>query len=856
MSVTDQYWADVLALPSFAPTVRELSVRSVVASLPNVSRSEQAWEVDWNRAVFVASLVTADASEPALDGALRISQGCFQDPASDTTHRTAARVLLERLGNRRSVDLALSKHLLTAENDDVLSAPMELDVIRRTIQFTIDAADGETFRVNAFQQAFWEAAQYSDWLSVSAPTSAGKSYIVKQWLREQLVSRQRMIAVYLVPTRALIEEVSGDLRSSLKGVAEVHTLPWDRRIGSGTKEVFVLTQERLHVLQYLRPDFQADLLFIDEAQKFGDDSRGVLLQRVVAEAVHRRPDAQVMFASPLTSNPEILIAGSTGRATQITSELVTVNQNLIYVEQVRGKPLQWTATMAVHGELVAVGNFELPARANTASKRLPLVAVALGGDEAGNVVYANTASDAEKMAQQIFDALGPEADVSDNDEIADLRELIVRTIHPQYALQAHLARGVAFHYGNMPLLIRQQIESLFRNGTLRYLVCTSTLLEGVNLPCRNLFVRAPRKGKGNPMTVADFWNLAGRAGRWGIEFQGNIVCVDAADPALWPNRPFERVRQPIKRATDGILADWQALMQYCREGTPLEMSKAKPGVESLYSLLASNVRNGRGLSGLSWLTTDQSATAALETVVSESLEGVTLPESLTSKHAGISPLSMQRLHDACLEHPDPTRLELLLPEDAEAVEHLIRAIVLVDGHLGGSFGPVPGRHWQLSILIVKWMRGMPLAVLIADRVNWARKNRPKTSVASVIRSVMNDVEQMARFEAPLYLACYSEILSLALNARGMTSIGAGLPDIAMMLELGVSRMTEVSMMSLGLSRTTTVALSEYVIADDLSPDECLVWLRENDVSTFDLPSLVIREIQTVIATNGPAGDAA
>ena len=40
-----------------------------------------------------------------------------------------------------------------------------------------------------------------------------------------------------------------------------------------------------------------------------------------------------------------------------------------------------------------------------------------------------------------------------------------------------------------------------------------------------------------------------------------------------------------------------------------------------------------------------------------------------------------------------------------------------------------------------------------------------------------------------------------------------LPDIAMLLELGVNRVTELSLMALGLSRSTAVALSEFIIAD-------------------------------------------
>ena len=44
----------------------------------------------------------------------------------------------------------------------------------------------------------------------------------------------------------------------------------------------------------------------------------------------------------------------------------------------------------------------------------------------------------------------------------------------------------------------------------QYLVCTSTLLEGVNLPAKSIIIRKPTRGQGNPLNQNDFWNLAGR----------------------------------------------------------------------------------------------------------------------------------------------------------------------------------------------------------------------------------------------------------------------------------------------------------------------------------------------------------
>lgn len=60
--------------------------------------------------------------------------------------------------------------------------------------------------------------------------------------------------------------------------------------------------------------------------------------------------------------------------------------------------------------------------------------------------------------------------------------------------------------------------------------------------------------------------------------------------------------------------------------------------------------------------------------------------------------------------------------------------------------------------------------------------------------------------------------------------------------LGVSRDTHVSLMALGLSRTSAIALAEYIVDDELSREQCLTWLAEQDLSQLAPPVLVIEEV--------------
>jgi hypothetical protein len=831
----------------------QLAIRSVLSDFPVVVRSSELPAIPWSRALTLASSLAGEDRDLAQDAALRIAQGCLLADESEPHQREAAAIVLERMGNRPSIRLAAARDRVSAEAWEDAPAPLQLDVIRRRLELSIPVAGGDLVEGNPFQRRFWSAVERSRWVSVSAPTSAGKSYIVRRWFEERLAGRSEFTGVYIVPTRALIDEVSRDLAAQFTGFdVGVYSIPWDAEVGTRQRKILVLTQERLHLLQELMPSQGADLVFVDEAQKFGDGARGVLLQQAVEEALRRNPDLQLIFASPLTSNPEVLLQGSSDPSSTavVTSESVTVNQNLIWADQVPGKPTRWTLRLVLDGEPADVGHLDLPSRPHPDSQRLPLVAVTLGAAGGGNVVYVNGAADAEKTARQIYDALGTDHDISNDSSVAALRDLVEKTIHSQYALATVLRRGVAFHYGNMPQLVRTEIERLFREGQINFLVCTSTLLEGVNLPCRNLFARNPKKGNGNPMKAADFWNLAGRAGRWGKEFQGNIICVDASRPERWPELPRTRTRQPVSRASSDALTDVDVVVAYVKAGAPIEVATQNPMLETIYSYLAARIVGGHGLGTLPDLPAESAV--ALETAIRTAQGGLEINDALITRHAGISPAAMQRLLVRFRSYSDPGILTLTLPESSDAVDAYTRALGLCDLELGSGFGTA-SRHFGLALLIQNWMRGYPLARLISGRIEYLRRNSKPIRLPNEIRNVMRDVEQIARFKAPKYLACYADVLETHAVEVGREDLLGG-PDITMMLELGVSRETEVSLMALGLSRTAAVSLAEYIVADDLSRDEVRDWIQGHQQTLLALPLLVQREINAAVEPIQPEDD--
>lgn len=837
--------ARVFQSEKFSAALKAIRLRSLEAEFPSIIMQDPPSQVDWNFALFGASILSSTPTERAQNAVLRVTAGCLSagDETTDS-HKHAAAALLERVGNARAVQLAENRRLVDTEVWTTLPPVLRMEIIRTKLRLSIPLSTGENLSINSFQEQLWTGASENRWLSVSAPTSAGKSRIVREWFLEQVRQKERVTAVYLAPTRALVEEVSADFRKSVPAGTGVVVMPWDPDLDRIHNRVLVLTQERLHLIQEAHHPFEIDFLFVDEAQGLGSSERGILLQQVIDRTMADSPTAQVLFASPLSSNPELLLASRPEgiESSAIVSEAVTVNQNLLRVEGVHRAPAKRQVSLIHEGEALQIGELELKQRATRVPMRLAYVAHAMGGDDGGNIVYVNGADEAEKVAQNIANLLEP---VQEDEDIQNLKELIRTAVHPKYSLADVLDSGVAFHYGNMPLAIRAEIERLFGCGKIKFLVCTSTLLEGVNLPCKTIFVRNPQKGRGNPMSEADFWNLAGRAGRWGKEFQGNIVCIDTDDPKLWPNLPTVRHRSQLQLATQQGVRRPEAILEYVRDNFAVKPSNTPS--ENLFSYLAARRAAGVDIESLISQLPTPSDQAELRGAVDQAVNDAEFPLELIARHAGISPVAMQRLLAKFRSDAgEPRDLALALPEEGDAKPRYQAALVLLGQVMTTAFGLPPARgddkrKWQLANLIVNWMHGLPLARLIEQR---ASRNVP---IAKAIRDVMADIETVARFQAPKYLSCYMDILKIYAAERGIHDIADG-QELTMLLELGVSRPSEVVLMSLGLSRTATITIGAYVTTDSWTSEECITWLQEQNIQGMDIPILVQQEIMTLVGT--------
>jgi len=859
----------LLEQPGFQHQIDALILSAVAREFPKIALHQTPGDHDWPYLLLCASALARSDKTDEQRVALRIADTCLQMEGTTVEQRTAAAVVLDTMANRRTISLATARNLIPSDLEADLPLPLRADFIRREMEDSIAGIDAKRFFVNRFQSEFWEACKVVAWVSASAPTSAGKSFLLRAWVRELFRANHTSRAVFVVPTRALIQEVANAFAEDqetgeLKDVV-LHTLPLEANSDPDAGHLFVFTQERLHILLGRQPELTFDALIVDEAHKVGDGHRGVLLEQVVHECVRRSSKSKVIFAAPHADNPSYLLRDAPEGVSvkPVDREVSTVSQNLLFASQKRGDPMIWNLDYRESEKSLPVGAVTLEFRPIPESKRLTSVAFALRCSS-GNLVYANGQADAEKYAEQIADAYreSGEEPLETHPRIVELVKLVQKTVHRQYRLIHALKQGVAFHYGNMPLLVRLEIEELFRLNILRFLVCTSTLMEGVNLPCKVIFLRGPKKGRGDEayLTAADFWNLAGRAGRWGTEFQGSIVCVDALNPKVWPvGPPVRRVRQKIQGSTETSLSDAGGLLTYIESGFPPSDGLKHPEYDYAASFLLSVLAHGERLETVpTTARLPEGERMRLTATLEAEIAAFELPRDLIFRNPGVLPRSMMELL-AYFRGLTPEQFAEhipVLPESDDAVERYNRILTFINDRLRGNIAAAGAgtvkRLWQLAYLTVDWMRGRPLSVLIRTRESIsARANGGVQNLPALIRGVMSDVEEYARFKIPRFLRCYLGVMKEHAHAANLGELVQNLPDLELWLELGVSVKTALSLMELGLSRTSAVELLEAMTNTEMSPAEVLAWLRDRDLETLDLPGIMKDEIRRVLIRHTP-----
>lgn len=147
-----------------------------------------------------------------------------------------------------------------------------------------------------------------------------------------------------------------------------------------------------------------------------------------------------------------------------------------------------------------------------------------------SIAVSNNIASVWNMARELMKTL-PRLDPIPAD-IKLVQDFLRTEVSESFELVEMLSHGVGVHHASLSDEARSLIEWLTEAGLLRVLCATSTVAQGINFPVSSIFLSSrhvPQGTYSKPMGTREFWNLAGRAGRFGQDSVGVVGLAEADD---------------------------------------------------------------------------------------------------------------------------------------------------------------------------------------------------------------------------------------------------------------------------------------------------------------------------------------
>ncbi len=336
----------------------------------------------------------------------------------------------------------------------------------------------EDIVLHSTQAKVYRALMDGQSVVLSAPTSFGKSLLIDV----MIASGKFRSVVIIVPTIALIDETRRRLTERFSADYKIITHP-DQALGD--RNIYVLTQER-----YVEfPDrIKADFFVIDEFYKLGSqkkDERTFVLNHTFYQLF--KTGAQFFMIGPNVQN--IAIDEDELDFRFFKTDFSTVATEIIYVSPEPSREEQ---------------------------------AINICKNETDTtLLFCKSANSAYKLALQMLESGVGEK----NENNIALSEWLAENYHPEWLLSKLIKNGIAVHHGGLPRSIAQFVLRKFNEGDIKYLLCTSTIIEGVNTSAKNIIIY-DNKIAISKFDYFTFNNIKGRAGRMFKHFVGRIFIMN------------------------------------------------------------------------------------------------------------------------------------------------------------------------------------------------------------------------------------------------------------------------------------------------------------------------------------------
>jgi hypothetical protein len=396
------------------------------------------------------------------------------------------------------------------------------------------------------------------------PTSAGKTRATELIIRSAFLSERAHLAVIVAPYRSLCHDIRGDLVTAFSGenvrldeASDAYQFDLALDALFAEDSVLIVTPEKLLYMLRRAPDLanRIGLVIYDEGHQFDGIARGPTYELLLTSLRMALPaEAQIVLISAVIGNAADVAAWLIGDAEAVIGGdgLLPTTKSIAFAswQDQRGrleyvKPDDPGAREFFVPRIIA--DMELPLRGRELSqRRFPEktggdVGLFLGLHVVSNgsvAIFCGRKDSVTKIcarAVEIVDrgvALEWPIASSNAAEVEKIRALCELELGAHASATRAAGLGIFTHHADTPHGIRLAIEHAMKEGLAKFVVCTSTLAQGVNFPLKYLIVTSTRQG-GEQILVRDFHNLMGRAGRAGMHTEGSVIF---STPSIYDRR--------------------------------------------------------------------------------------------------------------------------------------------------------------------------------------------------------------------------------------------------------------------------------------------------------------------------------
>ena len=382
-----------------------------------------------------------------------------------------------------------------------------------------------------FQQKAIDYVKNGYSVIVSAPTGAGKTVIAEYVIRDCLARGKKVI--YTAPIKALSNQKFRDFQENFRD--KIGILTGDVSINPATS-VLIMTTEifRNKVLEEKSSLANYSWIIFDEIHYLDDYERGTVWEESLMFLPKHMKLLALSATIPNINELSKWLASIHKRPLKIIKEgKRPVPLHFFY--QCQGNILDSLSKVKELGfkskDLYYYRDGRVPKHIHLRPNRpTALIKHLFEEDKLPCIYFAFGRRRCEYLAEEMreFDFLN----IQEKRKIKKLYTQLCERFDLTHEKSAYLLlplieKGIAYHHAGMLPTLKEVVERLFTSRLIRAIFTTETFALGINMPARSVVFDELRKFYGrfhSPLKTRDFYQMAGRAGRRGIDMEGFVFC--------------------------------------------------------------------------------------------------------------------------------------------------------------------------------------------------------------------------------------------------------------------------------------------------------------------------------------------